>query len=508
MGEGEKELPLGWANSSSKELLSMRMGKTILSKELSERGIAVFSAGISQEPWGYIKASDLIFTKGTIILAARGNIGFPVLPKLEKFISTQTTIAVSVSPAFLPQFLNYYFRVVQWSKYTSTTAIPMLTIGAANKIPLIIPPLAEQERIVDKIDELFSSIEAGERAIARARTALTRYRKAVLKAAVTGELTADWRLAMSGEVDTGSPSDIAQNKKANPPTETAEALLKRILKARYEAWEKTELEKLDAKGKTRPKTDKEWVKFRSRYKEPVEADTNDLPDLPKGWFWVSPVQIEAPEDYALAIGPFGSNLKVSDYTEEGVPLIFVRHIRSGNFANDKPKFVSKEKANTLKAHSASAGDLLITKMGEPPGEARIYPARSLWAIITADCIKWTLSPILNGANYFEICVNSVVVSQQIKKITRGVAQQKVSLARFRSLAIPLPPLEEQAEIVSRVEEALSKADKVEATLDAQARSARALKQAVLKTAFEGRLVPQNPNDEPASELLKRIKAAS
>ncbi len=84
----------------------------------------------------------------------------------------------------------------------------------------------------------------------------------------------------------------------------------------------------------------------------------------------------------------------------------------------------------------------------------------------------------------------------------------ISLTSICKFPTPLQPLAEQAEIVSRVEEALSKADKAEATLDAQARSARALKQAVLKTAFEGRLVPQDPNDEPASELLKRIKAGS
>ena len=211
---------------------------------------------------------------------------------------------------------------------------------------------------------------------------MARYRKAVLKAAVTGELTADWR-------------------DENPAKESAKDLLARILTARFEAWGKSELAKLDAKGKARPETEKQWEKFRARYKAPISPKSDDLPKLPNEWIWVSPVQVEDTKQHALAIGPFGSNLKVKDYEDKGVPLVFVRHIRSGKFSADKPKFVSEEKASELRAHSVSGGDLLITKMGDPPGEARVYPVTSPWAIITADCIKWTVSSKLAGAKYFE-----------------------------------------------------------------------------------------------------------
>lgn len=103
--------------------------------------------------------------------------------------------------------------------------------------------------------------------------------------------------------------------------------------------------------------------------------------------------------HALAIGPFGSNLKVSDYTETGVPLVFVRDIRSGAFGRSGTRFVSAEKARELSAHLVRAGDVLVTKMGDPPGDAAVYPQNRPDAILTADCIKVSpsdevLSPFL------------------------------------------------------------------------------------------------------------------
>ncbi len=102
--------------------------------------------------------------------------------------------------------------------------------------------------------------------------------------------------------------------------------------------------------------------------------------------WASIEQIASDERYSLAIGPFGSNLKVPDYRDFGVPLVFVRNIRSGKYGGEHTKYVNPEKAIELSAHSVAAGDVLVTKMGEPPGDADVYPADQPSAIITADCI--------------------------------------------------------------------------------------------------------------------------
>jgi type I restriction enzyme S subunit len=103
-------------------------------------------------------------------------------------------------------------------------------------------------------------------------------------------------------------------------------------------------------------------------------------------------------------------------------------------------------------------------------------------------------------------INSPLLHNQILRITRGVAQLKVSLGRFSEISIPLPPLEEQRFIVDEVERRLSVVDKLEATVEANLKQVDALRQSILKRAFSGELVVQDPDDEPASVLLERIRS--
>ncbi len=225
-----------------------------------------------------------------------------------------------------------------------------------------------------------------------------------------------------------------------------------------------------------------------------------------GWRTTPVDQLSADEKYSLAIGPFGSNLKVSDYREEGRPLIFVREIRSERFGDEKTKFITCVKFAELSAHQVSAGDILITKMGDPPGDVAIYPENAPDAVITADCIKFRVdeSVILRKFAYFQM--KSELFRQKIQEISAGVAQQKVSLGNFRGLALLVPPLAEQTEIVRRVEQIFAFADQLEVKVASAKSRIDHLTQSILAKAFRGELVPQDPNDEPASVLLERIKA--
>ena len=171
----------------------------------------------------------------------------------------------------------------------------------------------------------------------------------------------------------------------------------------------------------------------------AELEAISLPSLREGWAWATPIELASTDVHSLAIGPFGSNLKVSDYTEDGVPLVFVRNIRSAVFSGDGTKFVSVSKANELNAHSVDGGDILITKMGDPPGDACLYPVTSPRAIITADCVKFRLSHLGGDPRFFVYAINSPMVQPQIAAITKGVAQQKISLSRFSHIQLPVAP---------------------------------------------------------------------
>jgi type I restriction enzyme, S subunit len=142
----------------------------------------------------------------------------------------------------------------------------------------------------------------------------------------------------------------------------------------------------------------------------------------------------------------------------------------------------------LLAHEIQPGDILITKMGAPPGDACLYPLDMPKAIITADCIKWTLSPILNKPSFFVNAINSQLLKAQILDITQGVAQLKVSLGRFRNIAIPVPPLTEQKAIVDEVESRLTSARKIEEDINITLLKAERLRQSVLRKAFSGNLI--------------------
>jgi type I restriction enzyme, S subunit len=231
--------------------------------------------------------------------------------------------------------------------------------------------------------------------------------------------------------------------------------------------------------------------------------------VPVSWALASPATLALPEPHSLAIGPFGSSLLVSDYRAQGVPVVFVRHIRSGRF-DDPPVYVDAAKAEELKPHWAYEGDLLVTKMGDPPGDTCIYPSGRGPAVITSDCLRFKVDEKLALPRFVMYALRSAGGQQVVGQITRGVAQRKVSLGRFAGIELPVAPLAEQHRIVAKLDELFSELDAGVAALErAQAKLER-YRASVLKAAVEGRLTErwrqENPPTETGAELLERILA--
>lgn len=454
------DLPESWTWTSLENCVDVLDSQRIpinAKERETRKGEIPYYGATGQVGW----IDDYIFDEELVLL---GEDGAPFLDPIKNksyiikgknWVNNHAHVLRALNGISLNQFISYYLNIFNYNGYVTGTTRLKLNQAPMRKIPVPLAPLIEQHRIVARIEALFSRLDAGVEAIRRARAQLQRYRQSVLQAAVEGRLTAEWRAA-------------------HPEVEPAEELLDRIIK--------------------------------KRRRPPERIESSDLPNLPGGWIWASTDQLASNNKYSMAIGPFGSNLKVVDYRSEGVPLIFVRNIRSGVFNGQRTCFVSNEKAEELRAHFVESGDILITKMGDPPGDACIYPESMPPAIITADCIKWRLSPLLKERTYFSNAINSILVKKQILRSTKGVAQQKISLIRFKKIGIPLPPPREQNEIAKCIESCFSFADQTEREFDRSILVSTSLRQSILRRAFQGKLVPQDPSDEPASLLLERIRA--
>ena len=341
--------------------------------------------------------------------------------------------------------------------------------------PFPIAPLSEQHRIVAKIEELFIKLDAGKEELLQAKARLKRYRQAVLKVAMEGQLTEDWRREHGGEI------------------EPASVLLDRILKERREKWEAEQLEQMMVKGKM-PKDDK----WKNKYKEPLGPDTSKLPELPEGWVWATIEQLSYKVQY-------GSSSKCTA-NENGIPVFRMGNILDGKLTVNDLKYLPQDH-NEFPNLLLETGDILFnrTNSAELVGKTAVYkglpnPCSFASYLIR---VKVTSGIFPDLISYY---INSTYGRQWIASVvSQQVGQANVNGTKLQALAVPLPPYLEQEQIISEVEHHLSVADAVEAVVDAELKRSDALRQSILKQAFSGKLVPQDPNDEPAEKLLARIK---
>ena len=354
---------------------------------------------------------------------------------------------------------------------------PRVDFQKLSPFSLLLPPAEEQDRIAAKLDAALTRMANGERAARRALERLQRYRSAVLHAAVTGELTREWR--------------ETQRKDRKAGLETGEALLQRLLAARRARWEETELRRLRSVGKA-PKDDK----WKSRYPEPIPPRTEDLPNLPKGWIWASLDQIGE-----LNRGK-SKHRPCDDTRLYGGPYPF---IQTGDI---------RKSGGTIREHTQTYSEFGLK-------QSRLWPAGTLCITIAANIAE-------TGILSYPVCFPDSVVGfvqddtllkvrfveffirsekSELERYAPATAQKNINLELLKGLSIPLPPFAEQSEIVREVERRLSAADRLAASLGQQVTSTRGTRQSLLREAFAGRLVPQDPKDEPASALLKRIRTA-
>ncbi len=423
----------------------------------------------------------------------------------------------------LSEWLFYYirqegFRQEAKANFTGTAGQLRVPTRFLIEHSLPLAPLPEQRRIVARIEELFSQLDAAEEGLRRVQRNLKRYRVAVLKAAVEGRL-----------VPRGGVAPLR-------PDETGEALLQRILVERRRRWEEQEWAKLVEKAKKKAAQARrkarglparikdippeEWQaipedeyrrylpkddRWKQKYKEPTPPDTSSLPLLPEGWVWATVDMVGDPHEQPVLTGPFGATLGKEDFVSSGVPVLTIGCLTEDGVSLSKAMYITPEKAHELERYQVRNGDLLFSRMATV-GRAGVVTERLEGALINYHLMRLRLARNVIDPYFFLAYVQgSQVVSDYVRKVNHGATRDGINTKQLLALPVPIPPFAEQRRIVAEVERRLSVAREAEKAVEANLKRIARLRQAILKRAFEGKLVPQDPNDEPADVLLERVK---
>ncbi len=350
--------------------------------------------------------------------------------------------------------------------------------GNLATIELPIAPLNEQRRIVAKIEELFSELDKSVESLTTAREQLHPYRYALLKKAFSGGLTKNSRDARTHRF-TSKKSFAEQVEIVRRKSHSAAA--------------------------TKAGTRKSKPLVPLSLNAPVPADCI-LPDLPESWHWVPMQWLLSVTKKPMTTGPFGTMLKKHEHRSNGVPVLGIENIGRAKFVSGNKIFVDEDKADELSAFEVQPGDILISRSGTV-GEICMVPKGIGRALISTNLLRISLNTDVILPEFFVFMFQGGgSVKEQVKALCKGSSREFLNQGILQSMAYPLCSIEEQRLVVLEIESSLSKVDALEVEIDAAHNRADALRLSILKRAFCGQLVAQDPTDEPASKLLERIRA--
>lgn len=380
------------------------------------------------------------------------------------------------------RFLDYFFGLPSVIQRTSEQSkginLPRVNTSIISALEIPIPPVKEAARIVAKLDKAMQRVEASQERLEKLPGLLKQFRQAVLAAAISGRLTETWRAE-------------------NPQSETGADLLTQIRAERRAQWEEKQLAKM--KGKQHTLNDS----WKQKYEEPAEPDTSELPELPEGWVWTGFPHVAALEPNALKAGPFGSALKKDFYTSTGYKIYGQEQvIKQDPYYGDY--FIDEKRFKTLSSCRVKPGDILISLVGTI-GKALVLPSDILPGIINPRLVKLSLDKKTIVPEYAKIYIDSPSVKDYLQLVSHGGTMDVLNLSILKELPLPLPSFAEQQEIVRQVNHYFTLADALEDRFEQAAALVEQLPQVLLAKAFSGQLVPQDPNDEPASVLLERLR---
>lgn len=395
-----------------------------------------------------------------ILITKSGTIGRTAVVKNSNPFSLFVSVALikpfkGLDSEFIKYALDNYISSIDIQQSVKGGVIKNLHIEDLKEIQIPFPPLPEQHRIVSKIEELFTKLEAGVEELRKAKARLRRYRQAVLKAAVTGELTRPWREIHGSEV------------------EPASEFIQRVSNGCYREHASNEL------------------------------SLTDLPAIPAEWIWTR-------LDWIADIkGGVTKNSKQIIDDPVSLPYLRVANVQRGYLDLSEMKYIEVPKIKVGEL-LLQKGDILFTEggdrdklgrgwvwqgeIGDCTHQNHVFRARLITEEISSRFVSWFGNTF--GQQYF------------LREGAQTTNLASINMTKLSAFPVPMPPVVEQKVIIEKVEQNLSIIDKLEAAVNEQILRSNGLRQSILHSAFKGKLVPQDPNDEPAEKLLERIRQST
>jgi type I restriction enzyme S subunit len=447
MSEG---LPIGWAAATLEQVVDRPRPKAAPSDfpelpfvgmdSIAPDGMRLLHVG----RFGEMKSAGGVFEPGDVLYGR-------MRPYLNKVHCARQRGACSAEFIVMPpgaavrgEFLSYLLHqraFVNFASEQSSGDRPRVDFDGIASFKFGLPPLAEQDRIVSRIEELFSEIDEGERSLTRVQKLEERYRQSVLKAAVTGALTSGWS-------------------------------------------QRPELNKRSS----------------ARTSEPL---FEGLPAVPSDWQWMTLGSV-------IEAGPQnGVYLHKSDYGD-GVAIVRIDDFQPGWIRPVNELRRVRAERETQERYALREDDFVLNRVNSRShlGKCFVVGPDHAGCLYESNMMRFRVAPALSP-RYLELYLRSEVGRRRLTaNCKHAVNQASINQGDVIATPVPVPPLQEQAEILDRVDRAFGDANVASSVLLSSAAQAAALRQTILRAAFSGQLVPQDPTDEPASALLARLAEQS
>ena len=482
--------PKYWQSVNLFELCQPKQWKTISIKELLPDGYTVYGAN---GPIGFY--NEFTHEHPTLMITCRGaTCGNLHVSTPFSYINGNAMALDNLATDVCSQhYLRYFLAARGFKDVISGSAQPQITQDGLRVIAIPLAPLPEQKRIADKLDATLARVDACRERLARVAPILKRFRQSVLAAAVSGRLTADWRAQQAGGDNIPLTTESPDHPTVIEPASGYQAQTRSP-----DAAERNPGSNAASPSDINPDSGADAP---ASGKLAATGASIHVDWTYEGWPCV-PISTVCESGRVITYGV----IKLGEEAENGVPCLRTSNVRWLTIELDGLKKISQSIAAEYSRTILMGGEILVNVRGTLGGVAIVSPEMRGWnvsrevAVVPVD--KNKILP-----EYAAVWIASNQCQQWLTKVEKGVAYTGVNLEDLRNLPIAIPKHNEQKEIVRRVESLFAFADRLEARLAAAQTAAEQLTPALLAKAFRGELVPQDPADEPASELLQRLAAS-